>query len=245
MSVVKPMYINPIPYVFQEIRNVKTNSIFGYEALLRPENGMSARDYINSRMMMGGTHQLEVDTFFNAIKTFYELKIPGHLVINSFPNECLNVYEAKVLANEYGKEFMSRIIIDVLEYPFPMRDAWFEKERMMLRYDMINALNSFGDGIFRDFSCLQDFHPDMVTIPKELIHDFLDDPQRKMYLKNLIAALKEQDLIVLAMGIENVLEYITLAEFGIDLAQGYYVGMPKKIDPPEFIPDDNDIEPEE
>ena len=26
-------------YVFQEIKNVKTNSTYGYEALIRPENG--------------------------------------------------------------------------------------------------------------------------------------------------------------------------------------------------------------
>lgn len=237
MPVVKPMYIYPIPYVFQEIRNVKTNSIFGYEALLRPEDGTNPRDFINARMMMGGTHQLELDTFFNAVKMFSELKMPGHLVINSFPNECLDVHEAKLLASEYGKEVMSRIVIDVLEYPFLGREAWYEKERFMLRYDMKSALNAFGDGIFRDFSSVMFYHPDIVTIPGHVIHNFTDSPEQTIYVKNLIQVLKDQGATVLAQGIENVVEYQMLVDFGIDLAQGYFIGMPGIPDPPDFIED--------
>ena len=63
MGVVKPLYIYPLNYVFQEIKNVKANATYGYEALLRPENGMDPRSYINARIAMGGTHQIEIDSF--------------------------------------------------------------------------------------------------------------------------------------------------------------------------------------
>ena len=237
MSVVKPLYIYPMPYVFQEIRNVRTNSIFGYEALLRPEGGMAPRDFVNTRMMMGGTHQLELDTFFNAVKMFSELKMPGALKINSFPSECLDIHESRLLASEYGKEILSRVVLDILEYPFLNREAWYEKERFMLRYDMRCSLNAFGDGIFRDFSSLMFYHPDIVTIPGHMIHNFTDNPQQMEYVRYMIQAFKEQDVMVLAQGIENVVEYQMLVDFGIDLAQGYYIGMPGIPDPPEFIPD--------
>ena len=240
MSVVKPMYVYPIPYVFQEIRNVKTNSIFGYEALLRPEDGTDPKTFINARMMMGGTHQLEVDTFFNAVKMFHKLKMPGYLKINSFPNECLNVHESRVLADEYGKEFLSRIVVDILEYPFLGREAWYEKERMMLRYDMKSALNAFGDGIFRDFSSVMFYHPDVVTIPRHVFQYMTDNIQQKMYVKSLVEALKNQGTTVLAQGIENAVEYQMLADFGIDLAQGYYIGMPGIPVSPEYIGDEDE-----
>jgi len=240
MSVVKPLFIYPIPYVFQEIRNVRTNSIFGYEALLRPDNGMNPRDFVNARMMMGGSHQLELDTFFNAVKMFSELQMPGYLIINSFPSECLSVHEAKLLASEYGKEILSRVVIDILEYPFLSRDAWFEKERFMLRYDMKCALNAFGEGIFSDFSSVLFYHPDIVTIPREVIHNFTESPERMMYVKNMISILKDNDATVLAQGIESVIEYQMLVDYGIDLAQGYYIGMPGIPDPPEFIEDGDD-----
>lgn len=238
MSVVKPLYIYPIPYVFQEIRNVRTNSIFGYEAFLRPEGGMDARAFVNARMMMGATHQLELDTFFNAVKTFSELKMPGYLKINSLPSECLDVHEGRLLASEYGKEILSRVVVDILEYPFLNRDAWYEKERFMLRYDMKCSLNAFGEGIFRDFSSVNFFHPDIVTIPASLIHNFTENPQQMEYIKWMIQTLKEQDTVVLAQGVENMLEYHTLVEYGIDLAQGYYIGMPQVLDAPDFIPDE-------
>lgn len=234
--VVKPMFVNSVPYVFQEIRNIHTNSVFGYEALIRPEN-IPAKDYINSAMMMGGTHQLERDTFFNAIKAFSELRLPGRLFINSFPNDNLDLHESKILADTYGKEIMSRVVVQVLEYPFFNQAMWFEKRRFMLRYDMLSAVNAIGDGVFSDFSSLNVYQPDIVTIPEHVIRDFYEDEQRTEYVKQLVEYLKSKDYTVLAVGVENVLEYQMLADFGVDLAQGYYIGMPSLPDAPEFIPD--------
>lgn len=237
MAIVKPIYIYPMPYVFQEIKNVKTNSTYGYEALLRPENGISPSEYVNNRIMMGGTHQLEMDTFFNATKAFFDLKVPGYLFINSLPNEFFNVEESLLYEHKFGKENLSRVIVEIMQYPGLNKELWFAKQRFMLRHNMLSALDGFGTGINNDFNSIRFYMPEIVKISKELIHDFMESDQRVEYIKNLVYSLKEKDVKVLAEGIENVVEYEMLKEFGIDYAQGYYIGMPGIPDAPPFIPD--------
>lgn len=236
-AIIKPLYVYPMPYVFQAIQNVKTKSTYGYEALLRPEDGTNPRDYINMRMMMGGSHQLEVDTFFNAAKTFSELKIPGYLFVNSLPNEWLDYHEAKAFADLYGNDLISRIVVENLEYPYISRDAWYNKQRFMLRHGMQCAIDAFGAGLNNDFTAVLFYNPHIVKISSAVIHEFTEDPQRVEYVKTVIGMLKDKDAKVLAEGIETVVEYEMLKEFGIDYAQGYYIGMPGIPDPPPFIED--------
>ncbi|MCR4618521.1 MAG: EAL domain-containing protein, partial [Lachnospiraceae bacterium] len=166
MGVVKPIYIYPLNYVFQEIRNVKTNATYGYEALMRPDNGMDTRTYIDARVAMGGTHQLELDSFFNATKTFSELRIPGYLFINSFPNEAFSAYESLSYIEQFGKEVLSRVVVEIVEYPFLSMENWFNKQRFMLKHDMMCALDAFGEGLNTDVNSVLFYGPDIVKISR-------------------------------------------------------------------------------
>ncbi len=224
-------------YVFQEIKNVKTNSTYGYEALIRADNGMDTRSYINARIAMGGTHQIELDSFFNATKTFADLRIPGYLFINSFPNESFTGEESLAYIDTYGKEILSRVVVEIVEYPFVDQAAWFTKQRFMLKHDMMCALDAFGEGLNTDVNSVLFYGPDIVKVSRAIIHEFTESPERTEYVKALIGMLKDRDVKVLAEGIENVVEYEMLKEYGIDLAQGYYIGMPGIPDPPPFIED--------
>ncbi|MBR1650129.1 MAG: EAL domain-containing protein [Lachnospiraceae bacterium] len=237
MGVVKPLYIYPLNYVFQEIKNVKANATYGYEALLRPENGMDPRSYINARIAMGGTHQIEIDSFFNATRAFADLHIPGFLFINSFPNESFTGEESISYIESFGKDVLSRVVVEIVEYPFVSKEAWFNKQRFMLKHDMMCALDAFGEGLNTDVNSVLFYGPDIVKISRAIIHDFSEDPQRVEYVKALVSMLKDRDVKVLAEGIENIVEYEMLKEYGIDLAQGYYIGMPGIPDPPPFIED--------
>ncbi len=237
MGVVKPLYIYPMNYVFQEIKNVKTKSTYGYEALMRPDNGMNPREYINIRSQMSGTHQIEIDSFFNATKTFADLHIKGYLFIKSFPNECLTGEESLAYIDTFGKEVLSRVVVEIVEYPFVNKQAWFDKQRFMLKHDMMCALDAFGEGLNTDVNSVLFYGPDIVKISRAVIHDFTDDPNRVEFVKALVGMLKDRDVKVLAEGIETIIEFEMLKEFGIDLAQGYYIGMPGMPDPPPFIED--------
>lgn len=237
MSVVKPMFIYPMPYQFQLIQNVKTKSAYGYEALLRPESGMDARTYVNQRLMMGGAQQLELDTFFNASRQFFKLKVPGYLFINSLPNVTLGIHESKEFEREFGKENLSRIVMEILEYPFLDQPSWFTKQRFLIRHGMQVSLNSYGVGLNSDVNCVSFYHPNIVKLSYEMIHDFPEDPVRAEYVRSVVGALKDRNITVLAEGVETVIEYEMLKEYGIDLAQGYYIGMPGIPDGPAFIED--------
>ena len=237
VAIVKPMYIYPMNYVFQEIKNVKTNSTYGYEALLRPENGMDAQTFVNARIAMGGEHQLELDTFFNATETFADLRIPGYLFINSMPNAVFTMQESNVFIDKFGKEILARIVVEILSYPAISRQSWYTKQMFMLKHDMMCAIDDFGAGLNMDFASVQFYGPDIVKISKNIIHEFTENPQRIEYVKRTVGYLKDMGVKVLAEGIETVIEYEMLKEYGIDYAQGYYIGMPCMPDPPPFIED--------
>ncbi|MCR4618876.1 MAG: EAL domain-containing protein, partial [Lachnospiraceae bacterium] len=114
---------------------------------------------------------------------------------------------------------------------------WFNKQRFMLKHDMMCALDAFGEGLNTDVNSVLFYGPDIVKISRAVIHDFTESPERVEYVKMLVSMLKDRDVKVLAEGIETVIEYEMLKEFGIDLAQGYYIGMPGMPDPPPFIED--------
>lgn len=242
MSVVKPLYIYPVPFVFQEIKNIKTNSIYGYEAFIRFDNGIDTRTYVNNCMMTGSTHQLELHTLYNAIKQFKEYNLTGYLFINSFPSECLDVHEIRLLVDEFGQEILSRVVIELLEYPFINQSVWYEKQRLLVKYGMQLSLNAVGEGIFSDLNTILFLNPNIAKLPYSMIHDFTESPERTQYIKNLVEILHTNDIKVLAMGVENVLEFEMLKDVGVDFVQGYYIGMPKVPNAPEFIGDDADPE---
>ncbi len=103
--------------------------------------------------------------------------------------------------------------------------------RAMLRdYEIGLAFDDFGAGQAR-IAELSAVRPDCLKFDRRIITRLDEaDPSRQRFVRCLIDAIRDIGVIPLAEGIETAGEQQICTELGFELAQGYYLGLPRPID---------------
>ena len=221
------MKIKEMPYAFQPIFDVTLQGkpeLIGHEALIRPNN-CSPDAYIERMLKEKKTHQLELDTFYNAITQFQGRGLDGKLFINSFPYEFLSPEELDYM-EELAGDLKKRIVIENLEYADEISVLKLAKKLSMLRergYQI--ALDDFGAGI-NSAEVLKLYRPDIVKIDSHYIRECTKDQYAKNTLEIVTELIKTFGSKVLAEGVEKKTEYDFLKSLHVDYMQGFYLGKP-------------------
>ncbi len=213
-------------YAFQPIFDMTTREIYGYEALMRPVK-RSPEEFIAESIAKSRTHDVEVMTFFTASARFKEANLGGRLFINSFPNDALNAREKEIFMEKFGQEFMSNIVVEILEYPGISVNAWYAKQRYIRHHGMQCAIDDLGSGINNDMTLLSLYDPKIIKLDRNLIAGIDEDVKKQDQLRNIIHMLDARNLELLAEGVETEGEYNYLKTLPIRFMQGYYLGRPK------------------
>jgi len=87
------------------------------------------------------------------------------------------------------------------------------------------ALDDVGSG-YSSLNMIAKLMPNIIKIDRELIDNIDTNSVNQSIFKAIIKIAKENDIIVLAEGIERAEEIAFCAKEGADLAQGYYFGKP-------------------
>ncbi len=212
----------PMAYVFQPIIDVHEGAVAGYEALMRPE-GHSPEAFIKKHYEK--LHDLEIMTFFQAIREFMMRRLPGRLFVNSFPCESLSDIEFDLLEDTFGSAMMKRLVIELLEYPKYDLAAWEKKRSFIKKNKIMLAIDDFGSG-GNDVNTLFLFNPDIVKLDRKLIRGIDQDPVRQYLMKIVVDLIRDQGIQVLAEGVESKGEVELMARMHVDYMQGFFVGMP-------------------
>ncbi len=212
-----------VEYAFQPIIDIKKDSLFGYEALIRP--GESPEKFIHRYEVKGNLHVIEKTTFFEAIRMFLDRDMEGKLFLNSFPSESLTKEEFKELDHTYGDKVLSRLVIELLEYPEQSDEAWAVKKKFIEQHNMMLAIDDFGAGI-NNVDILLAFTPDIVKLDRELVRDIDKDKRRGHLLEMITTLIKDKGIKVLAEGVETEGEYDYLRGIDVDFMQGFYIARP-------------------
>jgi len=91
------------------------------------------------------------------------------------------------------------------------------------------VLDDFGTG-FSSLSYLQSFDFDVVKIDRSFVRYIDERPQSRQLTRAIIDMGHGLDMLVVAEGIENARQASLLQLLGCDLLQGYFLGVPSKID---------------
>ncbi|WP_052507591.1 EAL domain-containing protein [Desulfonatronovibrio magnus] len=225
---------NRLTTFFQPIVDIRKQSIFGHECLLRGLGNkgeiISPGYLLNKARDSEILHRLDRQARETALTTAQNSKAMGHLFINFIPT---TIYEP---SNCLKKTFAvmknldidpNRIVFEVVETE-SVRDTKHLKG--ILKYykeqGMKTALDDMGSG-YSSLRLLTEIMPDYIKIDAAIIRDIHQNTLKQSIFKALSNASSDNGIKVLAEGVETKDELDFILTCNVDLVQGYYFAKPQ------------------
>lgn len=225
------LYDRPLTMAFQPIVDIRQNTIFAYEALVRGPNGESAGSVIQA------VTPSELYGFDQACRVIAIEQAAGlglgsmssALSINFMPNA---VYEPRACIQKtletaarvgYPKD---RLIFEITEGEAVADPSHLT--RIVSAYRAMGfrtALDDFGAG-HSNLNLLAQFRPDIIKIDMLLIRGIDHDRGRQSLVRHCVGICAELGIDLIAEGIETSAEYEMLKSLGVTFMQGYLLAKP-------------------
>lgn len=220
-----------IPY-FQPIVSSANGEVEAVEVLsriqLEGDVVLGAVEFVELAERMHLIHKLDYITMEKALEQVNASNFGGMIFINLSPRALVLsefIHEVRRIVNDSGIS-PSRIVFEITERDTIKNMSVMEQFINELKLDGFRlAIDDFGSG-FSSFHYIKRFPIDFIKIEGEFIANMLQDPRDHAFVKS-IAMLASQ------LGIQTVAEFVEDGEVldavrsvGIDMAQGYYTGMP-------------------
>jgi EAL domain-containing protein (putative c-di-GMP-specific phosphodiesterase class I) len=213
---------------FQPIVDVDSDTVYAYEALVRPAGGGTAAEVL-AQINEQNRYAFDQSCRVKAIELAAQLGMQSLLSINFLPNAvyqpaaCLRkTFEA---AERVGFP-LHHLMFEVTEAE-PSRDVGHLKAIFTeyKRHGMITAIDDFGAG-HNGLNMLADFVPDVIKIDMALTRDIHADRVRRAIVAAILALSRELHISVIAEGVETIQEAVVLRDLGVRLFQGYLLAKP-------------------
>ncbi|AXX92307.1 EAL domain-containing protein [Malaciobacter molluscorum LMG 25693] len=218
---------------FQPIIDIHNKKIFGYEALVR--GVMPNGDLVYPDILFEKSARNDMDFKFdrlcreNALKTTAVKKVDAKVFINFIPT---TIYDPKFcLAStvKWAKQLEfdpKNIVFEVVETQ-KVKDI--QHLKTILNYyrqqGFLIALDDVGEG-YSSLNMIIDLKPDIIKVDRNIITNIDQDEMKRSVYKALRNVAMENNIKILAEGVETPYELATLKNIGLDYAQGYYFAKP-------------------
>lgn len=213
---------------FQPMFDLDTNSVFAYEALVRPVGGGSAAQVLE-QISSEARYAFDQSCRVKAIEWAARLNMSAALSINFLPNA---VYQPaaclrKTLDAAARTGFpVDQLIFEVTEVE-PSRDlahlrGIFEEYRS---HGMITAIDDFGAG-HSGLGMLAEFQPDFIKLDMAICRDIHLDPARRAITRSVVSLCRDLGIRLVCEGVESVEEAVVLRDLGVRYLQGYLFARP-------------------
>jgi EAL domain-containing protein (putative c-di-GMP-specific phosphodiesterase class I) len=218
---------------FQPIVSMDSNEIYGYEMLIRgvckdgslmhPQTlfSKSARNDFNFKL-----DRLCRET---ALKTAATKRIKQKVFINFIPTAIYDPEYCLKSTEQWAKQLgfdPSQIVFEVVETELVQNQEHLVK---ILQYykskGFMIALDDVGEG-YSSLNMLIELQPDIIKIDRNIIDGIDNNSLKKSVYSALWSIASENNIKVLAEGIERQEEYDLVRSIGADYAQGYFFAKP-------------------
>lgn len=218
-----------IKMAFQPIVDVQKKDVVGYEALVRGPNGESA-GWVLDKINKEQQYQFDQQCRFKAIETASKLDCHKHLFINFCPNavEDPNLCIRSILQASGKYKFPVQLLVfEITESEqIENEDKVVQIKDEYHRNGFLTAIDDFGSG-YAGLGWLSQIKPDIVKIDMSLIRDIHKDHYKLSILKGTLLSCYEMNITVLAEGVQNEAEFMTLFRHGVRYMQGFYFSKPR------------------
>ena len=222
---------------FQPINNIATGVTTHHELLLRlkKEDGtlVSPEAFLPSAVRFGLMNEIEFWMLRNAAKAYAKysstdrrMKFSVNLSANAFENDDLCEFVSSTF-KEFGINGED-IVFEITESLAVRRILHVDQQINTLRkLGCRFALDDFGTG-YSSFSYLQKLKFDYIKIDGSFVQDLPNNPVDQKMIKLIAEVGREAGMETIAEYVGDVETLEILADIGVDMAQGYFVGRPSK-----------------
>ena len=224
---------NQIDILFQPIVSLKTAKITGFECLSR---GPSDSDLITfpDLFVAAKEHGLELDLEYlchrKALENFSKLNLPGKIFLNLTPESLIHREFSASKLEEYLQENglkANNVVIELTEYhPGVRKEVVLEKLDYFHKKEFQIAMDDLGEGV-SSLRLWLDLMPEFVKIDKYFVHDIAGNDLKQEFMRSISSMAKKAETSIIAEGIENQQDMLTIQKMGVEFGQGYYFDYPK------------------
>lgn len=220
-----------ITTAFQPIVDLRTESVYAYEALVRGAGGESA-GHVLSQVQAADIYSFDQACRVTAIRGAVAaglLQTDARLSINFMPNAVYSPEACIQLTLRTAMEVMlptKRLIFEFTESEDV--DA-AHVSRIVDAYRALGfgtAIDDFGAG-YSGLARLADLRTDALKLDMALIRGIENSQAKRTILTNLVRMANELNMRVVAEGIETISELDAVRNCGIGLVQGYLLARPE------------------
>ena len=220
----------PFTMAFQPIVDMRTRSVFAYEALVRGPAGQGAASILET-VNTANRYAFDQGCRVKAIDLASGLGLAEQgalLSINFLPNAvyepaaCIRLTLATARRNGFP---LNRLLFEFTESE---RVEHGHLGRIIAAYKALGfrtAIDDFGAG-YSGLTLLAKFQPDIVKLDMELIRDIDADRVKRLLVGGMVGVCREIGVEVLAEGIETLGEHQALLDLGVWLQQGFLLARP-------------------
>lgn len=226
-------------YYLQPLINVTTGETIGFESLIRWTRGDQVR---SPAVFLDRFREIIKDDDYYAYVTRMRRALTQRVAQSSAKvlsfniglEDLQNLEHPEQLAYDFGADCPGapQIIIEVTERGLPqhlgddltgLRVAWegLRSEQTVLALDDFGALES---NLYR----LRELDINYVKIDKALIMTVPEDAKSRAIVQSIAGLCKALDIEVVAEGIESEAQCRMVADLGIVIQQGFYLGRPQQ-----------------
>jgi len=233
LNITKELITNDkiFPY-YQPILDIKTGEIIKYEVLARAHYN---NEILAPFLFLDAAEKLGMMSSISKIiiqKSFQNFTSSNHCFsINITQRDLLEDYLPGFFKQklELYKIDASRVTLEILENVTVSVDSKaIQKELSTLKAMGFSiAIDDFGIEN-SNFARLVDIEIDIIKIDGFFIKDIVDNNKNKLIVKSIVSLSQTLGFKVVAEYVENQEILNTVAELGVDFAQGYYIGKPQE-----------------
>lgn len=214
---------------FQPIVDMKNNSIFGYEALIRgvhQDGSLMFPDEIFKKSERNNTNfKLDQICRETALKTAAAKRVNKKIFINFLPTSIYDPEFCLQTTVKWAKQLEfdpKNIVFEVVETE-KVKDK--EHLKSILKFyrekGFLIALDDVGEG-YSSLNMIIDIKPDILKVDRNIVDNIQNDNMKKSIYKALRQISDESGIKLLAEGVETIEELDKIKELGVDYVQGYY-----------------------
>ncbi|MBK8162458.1 MAG: EAL domain-containing protein [Gammaproteobacteria bacterium] len=226
---------------FQPVIELPGGRVVGYEALIRMREAdgslVTPDRFIPVAERMGLIHDIDLWVVQYAIDVLARLpREQSHLTLNV--NLSIHAFQDHALL-PLVRDKLARSGVAAERITFEITEtaavASYDQTRNMINQlrelGCRFALDDFGTG-FSSFNYLKQFPVDYLKIDGSFIRNLLNDPVDQRLVKSMIEVGRTLGKVVVAEFVENAEILALLGEYGVNRAQGNFIGEPMPEIPP-------------